>query len=90
MYQTEAAKEPRATLNLVLDALGLSKTKDVGRGGCRFCNVLMLVLDAFFENWRGARTRVNVEIREKAPIKIGVDGERWKNETVEIYAGSSR
>ena len=90
MYQTEAVKEPRASLSLVLDALILSKTKDVARGGCRFCNVLILVLDALFEKWRGARIRINVDLKEKGTIKVSLDGERWKDETVEIYAGSGR
>ncbi|KAF1942387.1 HET-domain-containing protein [Clathrospora elynae] len=86
IYQTEAAKEPRASLNLVLDALSLAKTK---QSGCRFCNALILALDAFFENWRGTRGRVNVVMKENATIKVSVDGQRWKNETVEIYAGSA-
>ncbi|KAF1849663.1 HET-domain-containing protein [Cucurbitaria berberidis CBS 394.84] len=84
----ETAKEPKASLSLVLDALNLSKTKDTARGGCRFCNVLILVLDAFFEKWRGARVRINVDLKEKGTIKVSLDGERWKNEVVEIYAGS--
>jgi hypothetical protein len=87
VYQTEATKEPRASLSLVLDALTLSKTK---QDGCRFCNVLILALDAFFEEWRGARVRINVDVKEKAPIRISLDDARWKNETVEIYAGSGR
>ncbi|KAF1833342.1 HET-domain-containing protein [Decorospora gaudefroyi] len=85
-YQSEAAKEPLASLSLVLDALSLSKTK---QGTCRFCHVLTLVLDAFFEGWRGARVRVNVDLKEKATIKVSLDEERWKQETVEIYAGSA-
>jgi hypothetical protein len=71
----------------VLDALSLSKTKE---SGCRFCNVLILVLDAFFEHWRGAGVKVFVGLKEKATIKVNLDGERSKNETVEIYAGSGR
>ena len=86
----EAAKEPKMVLSLVLDALSLAKTKEAARGGCRFCNILIVVLDAFFEKWRGARVRINVELKEKAPIKVGIDGERWKNEVIEIYAGSGR
>ena len=89
MYDTEAA-DLRATLHLVIDALSLSKIKDVARGGCRFCNVLVCVLDAFFEHWRGARARVHVDLIEKKPIKVTVGGERWKDETIEIYAGSGR
>jgi hypothetical protein len=71
----------------VLDALSLSRARP---GKCRFCDVLVTVLDAFFEKWRGARVRVNVELKEKTPVKVGLDGEQWKNETVEIYAGSGR
>ena len=87
VYDNESVKEPRASLSLVLDALSLSKTKE---NGCRFCNVLIVVLDAFFEKWRGARIRVNVDIKEKSTIKISLDGERWKDEIAEIYAGSGR
>lgn len=86
----ETAKEPKASLSLVLDALSLAKTKETARGGCRFCNVLILVLDAFFEKWRGARVRVNVDLKEKGTVKVSLDGDRWKNEVVEIYAGSGR
>ncbi|CBX92002.1 hypothetical protein LEMA_P047080.1 [Plenodomus lingam JN3] len=89
VYETEARREPRASLNLVVDALRLARTKDVGKGGCRFCVALVLALDAFSESWRGARVRVHVEIREKGTVRISVDGERWKNEIVEMYAGSA-
>jgi hypothetical protein len=77
-------------LSLVIDALKLSKTKDVAHRGCRFCNVLIQALDAFFGGWRGARAKINVEIVEKATIKVSIDVERWKGETIEIYAGSGR
>jgi hypothetical protein len=90
VYESEAAKGPTASLDLVLDALVLSRTKTTDCGGCRFCNVLVQTLDAFFEKWRGVRCRVNVRVKEKGTIKIGIDGERWKGEMVEIYAGSSR
>lgn len=86
----ESAKEPKAALSLVLDALSLAKTKDVAKGGCRFCNILMVVLDAFFEEWRGLRVRINVDLKEKAPVRVSIDGEKWKNEIAEIYAGSGR
>ncbi|KAL6707990.1 hypothetical protein ACN47E_003664 [Coniothyrium glycines] len=89
VYETEAAQVPKASLRLVLDALSLAKTKDASKGGCRFCNVLIVVLDAFFEKWRGTRTRVNVDIKEKSTIKVSLDGMRWKHETVEVYAGSA-
>lgn len=89
-YESEAAKEPTASLCLVLDAFAFSKTPDVKQGGCRFCNVLLVALDAFFENWRGARARINVDIREKGTIKISLDGALWKDQTVEIYAGSGQ
>ncbi|KAH7357594.1 heterokaryon incompatibility protein-domain-containing protein [Pyrenochaeta sp. MPI-SDFR-AT-0127] len=89
IYLDDAAKEPKASLSLVLDALSLANTKDVARGGCRFCNVLIVAIDTFLENWRGARVRVNVELKEKTPIKVSLDGEKWKNEVLEIYAGSA-
>jgi hypothetical protein len=75
-------------LSLVLDALSLARTKDTKEGGCRFCGVLVQALDAFFEDWRGVRQRVSVDVQEKGSIKVGIDGERWKCELVEIYAGS--
>ncbi|XP_014560870.1 hypothetical protein COCVIDRAFT_34204 [Bipolaris victoriae FI3] len=83
VYETEAVKEPRASLSLVLDALNLAKVKE---SGCRFCYVLVLVLDAFFSGWRSARARVHVDIKEKATVKITLGGERWKDEISEIYA----
>lgn len=86
----EGDKDAKTRLTLVIDALTLSQTKDVSRKGCRFCNVLIQALDAFFEKWRGARTKVNVEIVEKATVKVSMDGERWKGEIIEIYAGSGK
>ncbi|OAK96019.1 HET-domain-containing protein [Phaeosphaeriaceae sp. SRC1lsM3a] len=85
----EGDKDAKTRLTLVIDALTLSQTKDVSRKGCRFCNVLIQALDAFFEKWRGTRTKVNVEIVEKATVKVSMDGERWKGEIIEIYAGSA-
>jgi hypothetical protein len=79
---------PLASLSLVLDALSLHNTKDPSKGGCRFCGVLVQALDAFFDEWRGVRKRVLVDIEEKGTIKLGVEGERWKREVVEIYAVS--
>jgi hypothetical protein len=90
VYASEAAKEPTARLDLVLDALALARTKSTDCGGCRFCNVLVQTLDAFFQKWRGARCRVNVSLKEKGTIKVSIDDERWKGEIVEIYAGSGR
>lgn len=87
VYETEAVKELRASLSLVLDALNLAKVKE---SGCRFCYVLVLVLDAFFSGWRSARARVHVDIKEKATVKITLGGERWKDEIAEIYAAPGR
>jgi hypothetical protein len=89
-YPDEAGKESKASLSLIVDALTLSKTIDVNSRGCRFCNVLVQSLDAFFEKWRGSRARVNVEMKEKSTVKVSMDGERWKGEIIEIYAGSGR
>lgn len=89
-YLDEAGSEPKASLSLVVDALTLSRTKDVKDRGCRFCNVIVQSLDAFFEKWRGSRARVLVEMKEKDTIKLSMDGERWKGEIIEIYAGSGR
>ena len=86
----ESTKDSKVVLSLVLDALNLAKTKDVAHGGCRFCNILLVVLDTFFEKWRGSRVRINVDLKEKAPVKVSIDGEKWKNEVAEIYAGSGR
>jgi hypothetical protein len=90
IYSDEAEKDTRARLSLVVDALTLSKTKDVAHRGCRFCNVLIQALDAFSEEWRGARAKINVELKEKSTIKLSIDGEQWKGEIIEIYAGSCR
>ena len=86
----ESLKEPRASLALVLDALALANINSTTRGGCRFCAVLVQALDAFFEAWRGARCRVNVNIREKGTIRVSLDGVQWTNQMIEIYAGSGR
>lgn len=86
----EGDKSAKTRLTLVIDALTLSQTKDVSRRGCRFCNVLVQALDAFFEKWRGARAKINVDIVEKSTVKVSMDGERWKGEIIEIYAGSGR
>jgi hypothetical protein len=86
----ESLKEPRASLTLVFDALALANINSTTRGGCRFCAVLVQALDAFFEKWRGARCRVNVDIKEKETIKVGLDGAQWAKRAIEIYAGSGR
>ena len=86
----EAQKDPRVSLNLVLDALALSNIGSTTSGGCRFCAVLAQVLDAFFDKWRGSRCRVNVNLKEKETIKVSLDGAQWANQMVEIYSGSGR
>jgi hypothetical protein len=73
---------------LVLDALTLARTKDSKEGGCRFCGTIVQALDAFFEEWRGTRQRITLDLKERGTIKLGIDGEKWKREHVEIYAGS--
>lgn len=90
VYPDETAKESKAGLTLVIDGLSLSRTKDVSHRGCRFCNVLIQALDVFFDGWRGARGRVQIDIREKGTIKVSIDDERWRGEAIEIYAGSGR
>jgi hypothetical protein len=50
--------------------------------------VLIQALDAFFEKWRGGGMKINVDIIETATIKVSIDGDRYKGEVVEIYAGS--
>ncbi|KAH8695708.1 heterokaryon incompatibility protein-domain-containing protein [Phaeosphaeriaceae sp. PMI808] len=87
VYRDEMAIDAKAHLNLVIDAAALSKTKDVSNRGCKFCNVLILALDAFFGKWRDAK--VFVELLEKGIIKVSIDSERWKGELIEIYAGSA-
>jgi hypothetical protein len=88
VYRSNSEKAPLASLSLVLDALSLSKTKDPLEGGCRFCGVLVQALDALFEDWQGVGQRVSVDLEEKGTIKLGVEGEKWKREVVEIYAVS--
>lgn len=86
----EVQGEIRASLSLVLDALILSNVKSTTGGGCRFCVILTKALDAYFEKWRGARCRVNVDIQEKGTIKLSLDGSLWIDRSLEIYAGSGR
>jgi hypothetical protein len=74
----------------MIDALTLTLTKDVTRRGCRFCNVLIQSLDAFFEDWRGTGVRIGIDLRERAPIKVSIDNDHLRGETIEIYAGSCR
>ena len=90
LYNTESDEKAFASLSLVLDALDLGKTKDPKEGGCRFCGVLVQALDAFLEDWRGTRQRVLIDIKEKGTVKVGIDGDKWKREQVEIYTGSGR
>jgi hypothetical protein len=90
IYSDEVAKDIKANLSLMIDALALTKTKDVTRRGCRFCNVLIQSLDAFFEDWRGTGVRIGVDIRERATIKVSIDNDRRRGEIIEIYAGSCR
>ncbi len=86
----EAKGEPKASLSMVLDALALSNVKPMSTSGCRFCAILVNTLDAFFEKWRGARCRANIDMQEKGTIKVSLDGSQWANRVVEIYAGSCR
>jgi hypothetical protein len=90
IHPDDIEKDAKAYLSLVIDALVLSKTKDVVHRGCRFCNVLIQALDAFFEEWRSARVKISVEIKEKSTIKVSIDSKQWKGEIIEIYAGSGR
>jgi hypothetical protein len=90
VYQTEVAKSISTSLTLVLDALSLSRIKSPAEGGCRFCYVLIQALDAFFDDWRGSRQRINVDLKEKGSIKVGIDGVNWKGQLVEIFAGAGR
>ena len=89
-YETGLSKEPTTSLALVLDSSNLSKTKAPAEGGCRFCGLLVQALDAFFDGWRGSRQRVNLDLKEKGSIKVGIDGERWNGELIEIYADAGR
>jgi hypothetical protein len=50
----------------------------------------MQALDTFFEEWRGARTKICIELREKATIKVSIDSARRRGEIIELYAGSGR
>lgn len=91
VYPDDTNKTARASLRLMIDALSLSQTKDVTNRGCRFCNVLVQALDAFFEDaWRSSRSRLIVDLKEKSAIKVSIDNVRWKGEIIEIYAGSSK
>ncbi|KAF2018255.1 HET-domain-containing protein [Aaosphaeria arxii CBS 175.79] len=83
-----SANKNYAVLNLVIDALGLSKaaTPPYTGSGCRFCKVLAQALDAFSKVWRDFRGRILVEIKEKGTIKVVLDKEEWKHESIEIYA----
>ncbi|KAF2441613.1 HET-domain-containing protein [Karstenula rhodostoma CBS 690.94] len=85
VYLTERTKGALARLSLVLDAFELSRSRLPKEGGCRFCNVLCQALDALFGDWRGTRQRVNVDIKEKGTIKVGLDQEAWRGEVVSIY-----
>ncbi|KAF2266743.1 HET-domain-containing protein [Lojkania enalia] len=89
VYHAESKKGPITSLTLVIDALSLERNKLPNEGGCRFCGVLIQALDAFFDGWRGNRGRVTVDLKEKGGIIVGVEGDGWKGELVEIYAGSA-
>ncbi|KAF2635917.1 HET-domain-containing protein [Massarina eburnea CBS 473.64] len=89
VYSVESEEAALASLSLVLDSSSLAKTKDTQEGGCRFCAVLCQALDAFSQGWRDTLQRVNVDLKEKGTIKVGLDANRWKGERIEIYAGSA-
>ncbi|KAF1921850.1 heterokaryon incompatibility protein-domain-containing protein [Ampelomyces quisqualis] len=89
VHPDDIERNAKTRLSLIIDALSLSQTKDVTNRGCRFCNVLIQALDVFFENWRGARAKIHVEIVEKATIKVSIDEHRYTGEVIEIYAGSA-
>jgi hypothetical protein len=76
IYPDEDEKESKACLTLTVDALALSKTKSVAQAGCRFCNAIMQALDAFFEEWRGTRVKICIELREKGTIMVSIDSKR--------------
>lgn len=90
IYPDEDEKNTKARLTLTVDALAFSKTKGVAQGGCRFCNAITQALDAFFREWRGARLKISLELREKGTIKVSIDSKRRRGEIVELYAGSGR
>ncbi|KAF2117925.1 heterokaryon incompatibility protein-domain-containing protein [Lophiotrema nucula] len=86
VYQTESKQGAISALTLVVDALALERTKTPQERGCRYCTVLVQALDEFYEGWRGCRARITVEIREKGSIRVGIEGEKWAGELIEIYA----
>jgi hypothetical protein len=90
VYKTESNKEAVSALTLVIDSITLSKTKSLLDGGCRFCDVLVQACDTFLHGWRDTAQRLVVDIQEKGTVKVSIDGEKWKGEVVEIYAGSGK
>jgi hypothetical protein len=90
VYQSDSLKGGTTSLTLVLDALSLSRTKLPAERGCRFCYVLIQALDAFFDDWRGSRQQITINIREKGSIKVGINGARWEGELIEIFSGAGR
>lgn len=86
VYDTESTTGAQAKLSLVLDAFALSRTAEPKDGGCRFCVLLCQALDALLDGWRCTMQRVNVDIKERGAITVGLDQERWKGELVKIYA----
>ena len=90
VHQTEAGKDVKASLTLVLDPLSLSRTRSPSDGGCRYCAVLISALDTFFEGWRSVRQKLLLDLKEKSSIKVSIEVEKWNHEAVEICVGSGR
>lgn len=69
-YATESKKHVQKSLTLALDGLLLQKKSD-----CNHCKLLCDALDAFFKDWRRNRGRLVVELGERRPVIVKLEGE---------------
>ncbi|OCK76096.1 HET-domain-containing protein [Lepidopterella palustris CBS 459.81] len=84
-YHVENKKRVGTSLTLVLDGLTLRKSRD---HGCGYCILLCQALDAIFKEWQTSRGRISVDLAEKVPIRVFIDGLEFNGAGLEVYAPS--
>jgi hypothetical protein len=68
-YDAEGSSASFARLTFAIDAFRLNR---VGKGGCRFCNLLCQILDQAAPEWRKERAPIELDIVEKGPITLRI------------------
>ena len=86
-YDAESNSRAGANLTLVVDGLKLQSTAEFG---CKFCLLVAQALDAFLKDWRASRGRVTIDLVERKPIKVSIEGIKCNGVSLEIYAPHGR